>query len=124
MSRPASHSVAAPAVDAAVFLLMQLQAMAGSGGSSCGADGRAGGSGPRCPGTLARYPFPIVRVACRYCKRRGQYRLETLVKAYGAQAGLHQVLLWLSVDCGLAANRTGRPGCLGPFFVDLEKKRR
>jgi hypothetical protein len=41
---------------------------------------------------LALYPFPIVRIACRYCRRRGQYRLERLIRKYGADASLSDML--------------------------------
>ena len=72
---------------------------------------------------LARYPYPIVRIACRYCGRRGQYRLESLVRKYGAGASLSEVLSKLSADCALSGNRTNRPGCLGAYLPDLEQKR-
>jgi hypothetical protein len=71
---------------------------------------------------LASYPYPIVRIACRYCRRRGQYRLETLVRKHGADAALSDVLRKVSGDCALAGNRTRR-GCLGAYLPDLERKR-
>jgi hypothetical protein len=46
--------------------------------------------------TLARYPYPIVRVACRYCKRRGRYRLESLVATYGPDTTFEEFLTRLS----------------------------
>jgi hypothetical protein len=72
---------------------------------------------------LARYPYPIVRIACRYCKRRGRYRLEGLVGKYGAEANLTDVLDKLSADCALSGNRTNRQGCLGAYLPDLERER-
>jgi hypothetical protein len=73
--------------------------------------------------TLGRYPYPIVRIACRYCRRRGQYRLEHLVRKYGANADLVDVLRNISADCALAGNRTSRRGCLGAYLPDLGRKR-
>jgi hypothetical protein len=29
--------------------------------------------------TLAEWPYPMVRLACDLCPRRGQYRKETLI---------------------------------------------
>ena len=72
---------------------------------------------------LASYPFPIVRIACRYCRRRGQYRLESLVRKYGADASLSNVLRKVSSDCALSGNRTSKRGCLGAYLPDVERKR-
>lgn len=74
--------------------------------------------------TLAGYPFPVVRVACRFCERRGRYRLETLTAAYGATYDLADVLAHLSRDCRAASERTGKSGCKGPYLPDLEPQRR
>jgi hypothetical protein len=70
--------------------------------------------------TLASYPFPIVRIACRFCERRGRYRLETLTTAYGATYALTDLLALLSRDCRAALERTGKFGCRGPYLPDLE----
>jgi len=72
--------------------------------------------------TLARYPYPIVRVACRYCKRRGRYRIEQLVERFGPEASLEEVLRNLSADCALSFNRTGRHGCQGAYLPDVERR--
>ena len=74
--------------------------------------------------TLARYPYPIVRVACRYCKRRGRYRLESLIAIYGRDTTFEDLLTRLSADCALSSNRRGRPGCYGAYLPDLETGRR
>jgi hypothetical protein len=42
--------------------------------------------------TLEHYPWPLVSVACRYCARRGQYRIESLIAAYGREATYAHVL--------------------------------
>ena len=64
-------------------------------------------------------------VACRYCERRGQYRIETLIAAHGSEATYAQVLTSLSADCTRASDRTSRSGgCRGAYFPDIERKRR
>jgi hypothetical protein len=73
--------------------------------------------------TLARYPYPVVRVACRYCDRRGQYRLERLIELYGRDTTFEQLLTALSADCTRASDRTSRPGCRGAYLPDLERRR-
>ena len=67
----------------------------------------------------------MVRVACRYCERRGQYRIEHLIAIYGPEPTFEQVLTRLSADCTRASDRTNRPGgCRGAYFPDIERKRR
>lgn len=73
--------------------------------------------------TLARYPYPVVRVACRYCERRGQYRLERLIETYGREMTFEQLLTRLSADCTRASDRTSRPCCRGAYLPDLERRR-
>ena len=68
---------------------------------------------------LGDYPVATVRVACRYCNRRGRYRLETLIAAYGASYNLTELLAHLSSDCRASLDRTGKLGCRGPYFPDL-----
>jgi hypothetical protein len=75
------------------------------------------------PQTLARYPDPVVRVACRYCKRRGQYRLERLIETYGREMTFEQLLIRLSADCTRASDRTGRSGCHGAYLPGLDRQR-
>lgn len=41
---------------------------------------------------IALDPYSIVRVACRYCPRRGRYRIERLVTIYGRDTTLEQLL--------------------------------
>jgi hypothetical protein len=74
--------------------------------------------------TLATYPFVSVRIACRNCTRRGSYRLARLAERFGADASLDDVLMQLSADCGLAANRSNHPGCRRVYLPDLETPRR
>jgi hypothetical protein len=74
--------------------------------------------------TLARYPYPIVRIACRYCQRKGRYRLETFVERHGAAMTLGALLESLTGDCQAALDRTGKLGCKGAYLPDLERRRR
>lgn len=45
---------------------------------------------------LADYPDAMVRIACRRCDRRGQYRRTTLIALYGEEAALPDVLAQLA----------------------------
>jgi hypothetical protein len=81
-------------------------------------------TGPDERQALARYPYPVMRVACRYCQRRGRYRLERLIAAYGSDTTFEQLLTSLSADCTRASDRTGRLGCRGPYLPDLASRRR
>jgi hypothetical protein len=71
--------------------------------------------------TLGRYPYPVVRIACRYCKRRGRYQLVRLVETHGPYITCAELLTRLSADCALSSNRTNRPGCRGAYLPDVEK---
>lgn len=42
--------------------------------------------------TLADYSDAMVRVACRECNRRGQYRRSNPIALYGKKAALSDVL--------------------------------
>jgi hypothetical protein len=81
-------------------------------------------TGPDGRQTLARYPYPILRVACRYCPRLGQYRLESLIAAHGGDTTFEQLLTTLSADCTRASDRTGRRWCRGPYLPDLAGRHR
>jgi hypothetical protein len=71
--------------------------------------------------TLATFPYVVVRIACRNCKRRGSYRLARLAERYGADTTLEELLIKVTADCNLASNRTGRPGCRAAYFPDLDR---
>jgi hypothetical protein len=49
--------------------------------------------------TLAWYPYVIVRLACRYCERQGQYRLARLGARYDPDTPLDELIKELSADC-------------------------
>lgn len=53
---------------------------------------------------LSAYPFVVVRIACAYCKRQGQYRLARLAATYGPECDTQTVLNRLTMDC---VHRTG-----------------
>jgi hypothetical protein len=61
---------------------------------------------------LATFPYVVVRIACRNCKRRGSYRLARLAERYGADTTLDELLIKVTADCNLASNRTGPPTSL------------
>jgi hypothetical protein len=66
----------------------------------------------------------MVRVACRYCARRGQYRLDRLIETHGRDATFEQLLMALSADCARASDRASRRGgCRGAYLPDLERRR-
>jgi hypothetical protein len=55
--------------------------------------------------TLAEWPYRMVRLACDYCPRAGQYRKETLIARFGGNATLR------TRRCGanLSLGRVGWP---------------
>jgi hypothetical protein len=70
--------------------------------------------------TLASFPFVTVRLACRLCGRKGQYRLARLADKYGAEIGMRELLEMLAGDCCYWRPRhPARLGC-GAYFIDLE----
>jgi hypothetical protein len=74
---------------------------------------------------LSEYPWVIVRLGCRYCNRRGQYRLARLSAKFGAEISLCDLLDKLAFDCPWRRDPSERhPGkynvkC-GATFVDLD----
>jgi hypothetical protein len=73
---------------------------------------------------LAAYPFAVVNVACIYCNRKGRYRLATLIEKHGPATTLECLAKRMASDCGAALERTGKFGCNGVYFPDLEVPRR
>ena len=74
---------------------------------------------------LSEYPWVIVRLGCRYCNRRGQYRLARLAAKFGAEIGLDDLLDRLAFDCPWRRSPTDRrPGkydvTCGAMFIDLD----
>lgn len=73
---------------------------------------------------LSNFPWVVVRIGCRACRRRGSYRLARLAAKYGPDAPLNHVLEALTVDCAVRHDRrSGRrddEGICRARFVDLE----
>jgi hypothetical protein len=46
--------------------------------------------------TPSTYPFPIVRMVCDKCGRSGQYRRQTLIDRFGADACMPDVIAELA----------------------------
>jgi len=70
--------------------------------------------------TLATFPYVVVRIACRFCKRSGAYRLARLAEKFGADAAVDDVLRQLAADCP-HWKRSARwnDGC-GVYLPDLD----
>ena len=74
---------------------------------------------------LSEYPWVIVRLGCRYCNRRGQYRLARLAAKYGPEITMDDLLDKLACDCPWRRDPAERhPGkydvkC-GAMFIDLD----
>ena len=68
---------------------------------------------------LCDYPKPMVRLICKLCDRKGQYRKETLLNQYGPDIALPD-LLHLIANC----ERNKQPGgrC-GARYGDLITRR-
>jgi hypothetical protein len=60
--------------------------------------------------TLAHHPYPIVRVACRYCGRRGRYHLHRLIETHGREMRMDK--------CEQGARNSRRPQPIGPLTQD------
>ena len=67
--------------------------------------------------TIATYPYDPVRLACRRCERRGQYRRATLVQRFGADASMPDVLHRVS-ECPRVGNASDP---CGAFYPDLAR---
>jgi hypothetical protein len=65
---------------------------------------------------LAEWPYRMVRLACDYCPRAGQYRKETLIARFGGDVLMPDVR-------HLIAECPRKPGAAcGVFYVDLLKR--
>ncbi len=67
---------------------------------------------------LSEYPADLVRLACRRCGRRGQYRRSTLAKRFGADIGLPELLARL-VDQAECGQRGSMSAPCGAYYVEL-----
>ena len=64
---------------------------------------------------LSDYPRDVVRLACRKCDRRGQYRKAALMKRYGRDIALPDLRAEIA-RCPKAGNMSD--GC-GVYFIEL-----
>ena len=74
---------------------------------------------PETPYKLSNYPYVVVRISCRTCKRRGQYRLVNLAVKYGADASLDDVIDKLTDRCPYRNDRSSKHNRCLPRFIDL-----
>lgn len=76
---------------------------------------------------LADYPYVLVRLACRFCQRRGSYRLARLAAKFGPEIDMRDMLARLAGDCAYWSDfphrSSKRAGC-GAYFPDLDWPRR
>lgn len=59
------------------------------------------------PSRLVDYPYVLVRVDCRFCRRRGQYRLARLAAKWGCDITLDEMVDRIAHTCPFARPRTG-----------------
>ncbi len=73
------------------------------------------------PSRLSQYPWVIVRIACKLCTRRGQYRLVRLAARFGPEIELDRLLAHLASDCPYWRDRPRKydPRC-GARYIDLD----
>ena len=60
------------------------------------------------PDRLSDFPWVIVRIACRSCRRHGSYRLARVAEAHGAEISLDDLLARLTADCPLRLDPANR----------------
>jgi hypothetical protein len=74
---------------------------------------------------LSNFPWVVVRIGCRTCRRRGSYRLARLAAKFGPDAPMDHVLEALTVDCAVRDDRRGRrrddEGVCRARYVDLDQ---
>ena len=72
---------------------------------------------------LSAFPWVIVRLGCRLCKRSGSYRLARLAASHGPETPLRAVLLRLTADCPFRsdgpAKRQKMEAVCEARFIDL-----
>jgi hypothetical protein len=67
--------------------------------------------------SFAEYPAAMVRLACSKCDRSGQYRRATLIKKYGAEISLPELLHKIAGSCP-KMDALGNDPC-GAHYLDL-----
>ncbi len=66
---------------------------------------------------LRDYATEMVRISCRRCDRRGQYRKENLIKQFGPDIALPD----LRHEIAKCERRQNMGDACGVFYVDLAK---
>ena len=75
------------------------------------------------PGTLAAFPYVVVRIGCSKCSRKGQYRLARLAAKLGPDARMTDVLAALAGNCALWGVHTPGIERCGALFHDIANGR-
>jgi hypothetical protein len=65
------------------------------------------------------FPHDLIRLACERCGRRGQYRRSTIIRRFGADASMPDVLRRLAA-CERAGNASDPCGVRYPDLVKRE----
>jgi hypothetical protein len=74
---------------------------------------------------LSQFPWVVVRVGCKFCPRKGHYRLARLAAKFGPEIELTALMDRLAFDCPWRRFPAERPAnqydpkC-GAWFTDLE----
>jgi hypothetical protein len=66
---------------------------------------------------LADFPHEMVRLTCRKCERKGQYRKPNLLQRYDPATAMPDLLRQLATGCPLLRD-FGNDRC-GAYYVDL-----
>ena len=67
--------------------------------------------------TVAEYPHETMRLACKFCPRKGQYRQYTLLARYGPDIGLPDLRLKSLGATTITAHR-GSVACITPTLSE------
>ena len=70
--------------------------------------------------TLLKYPYVVVRIGCRFCDRKGSYRLARLAVKFGTDAKLDDVARRLASDCPHWKRNMRWPEGCGVYLPDLQ----
>ena len=67
--------------------------------------------------SIRTFPHEMVRLACRKCDRKGQYRRHTLIQKHGAEVAMPDLLGKIAVGCP-RLKPFGNDRC-GAYYTDL-----
>lgn len=74
---------------------------------------------PEAPRRLVDYPYVVVRISCRFCRRRNTYRLARLAARCGPDMDLERVLDLLACPAGRPAKLRKMAAFCGIYYSDL-----